>query len=191
MLGNSQALLERHDRIELESGEYRIHNNHKVYIRAVRIARSKDIFDDDKIGVLVPLLFEDEIPQGEEYKAVLAYFELFADKEKSNERAVFDIVQDLDYIFAGFMQAYKIDLDENDLPIEKFIALLKGLPSDTRLADIIKVRTMKVPKPTKNNAEQINAIMKAKAKFALKNTESGSPWKGFAKAIKEWAEHGR
>ena len=190
MHGNSQALLERHDRIELESGEYRINNNHKVYIHAVQIARSKDIFDDDKIEVLVPLLFVDEIPQGEEMQAVLAYFELFADKHASKERAVFDIVQDLDYIFAGFMQAYGIDLDETDLPIEKFVALLKGLPSDTRLADIIKIRTMKVPKPTKNNAEQINAIMKAKANFALK-TENESPWRGFAKVIKEWAEHGR
>lgn len=191
MQGNSQALLERKDRIELESGEYRINNNHKVYIRAVRILRSKDIFERDKIEVLVPLLFADPIPQGEEMKAVLAFFGLFADKKASKERAVFDLVQDLDYIIAGFLQTYGIDIDETDLSIEKFIALLKGLPSDTRLSDIIKIRTMRVPKPTKNNAEQINAIMKAKANFALKSDSDSSVWRDFGKVIKEWAEHGR
>ena len=191
MQGNSLALLERHDRIELESGEYRINNNHKVYIRALRIARSKDIFDDDKVEVLVPLLFSDPIPDGEGMQAVLAFFALFADKKAPKERAVFDIVQDMDYIYAGFMQAYGIDLDDSDLTIEKFIALLKGIPSDTRLADIIKIRTMKVPKPTKNNAEQINAIMKAKANFALKSDSDSPVWRDFGKMIREWAEHGR
>lgn len=191
MQGNSQALLEKKDRIELESGEYRINNNHKVYIRAVRIARSKDIFESDKIEALVPLLFIDPIPQGEEAEAVLAFFGLFADKKASKERAVFDLVQDLDYIIAGFLQTYGIDLDETELSIEKFIALLKGLPSNTRLADIIRIRTMPIPTATKNNAEQINAIMRAKANFALKSDSDSPIWRDFGKMIKEWAKNGR
>ena len=189
---NSQAILERHDRIELEGEEYRIHNNHKVYIRAVRILRSEDIFDEDKIEVLVPLMFIDEIPEGKGKQAIDAFFDLFADKKsKSSDKATFDLVQDAEYIFAGFMQTYNIDLDEADMSIEKFIALLKGLPSDTKLADIIRIRTMPLPKATKYNAEQINDIMKAKANFALKSESDSSSWKGFARVIKEWAEHGR
>lgn len=188
---DSQAILERHYCIELGENEYRINNSHKVYIRAVKIMRSRDIFDEDKIEVLIPLLFADPIPEGLEQDAIDAFFNLFTeDKKKSSEKATFDMIEDSQYVFAGFMQTYHIDLDEVEMSIEKFIALLRGLPSDTKLADIIKIRSMDIPKATKYNAEQINAIMRAKAKFALKS-ESDSPWKGFAKVIKEWAEHGR
>lgn len=191
MQRNSLALLETHDRIVLGDNEYRINNSHKVYIRAVKIMRSKDIFEEDKIEVLVPLLFKDEIPQGMGYEAIDAFFGLFSDKDsKSSEKASFDMIEDARYIYAGFMQTYRIDLEAKDMPIEKFVALLQGLPSDTKLADIIRIRTMPVPKATKYNSGQIHDILKAKAKFAL-NREEESPWSGFGKVIKEWAGHGR
>lgn len=189
---NSQALLEHHDRIVLGDNEYRINNSHKVYIRAVKIMRSKDIFEEDKRDVLVPLLFKDEIPAGSEDEAIKAFFDLFTSSSKSpsSDKASFDMVEDARYIFAGFMQTYHIDLEDGDMPIEKFVALLQGLPSDTKLADIIRIRTMPIPKVTKYNSEQINDILRAKAKFALKEGDE-SPWSGFGKMIKEWAKHGR
>lgn len=188
---NSQALLESHDRIVLGDDEYRINNSHKVYIRAVKIMRSKDIFDEDKIEVLVPLLFKDAVPEELGFQAVDAFFNLFSSKDgKSSEKASFDMIEDARYIYAGFMQTYHIDLEEKDMPIEKFVALLQGLPADTKLADIIRIRTMPIPKATKYNSEQINDILRAKAKFAL-NDGDDSPWSGFGKVIKEWARHGR
>ena len=185
-------LLEYHDHVEVGDYSIPINNSHKAYIVALKILRSKDIFEEDKAEALLPLLFKEPIPQGLENEAIIAYFELFAEKKKTGKHeTTFDIVQDADYIFAGFMQVYGIDLDECDMKVEKFIALLKGLPSDTKLSEIIRIRTMEVPKATKYNAKQIADIIKAKAEFALDKGNEGDGMKVFGKFVKEWARHGR
>ena len=185
-------LLERHDHIELDGVAYRIRNSHRSYITALKIIRSKDIFEEDKPQAVLPLLFEDTIPEGRETDAVIAFFSLFSDRRRttSDRKPSMDIVQDAEYIYAGFMQTYGIDLDETDLTIERFIALLKGLPSDTRLAEITRIRTMEIPQRTKFNAKQIADIMSLKREYALTDTQDNG-FSSFGKLIKEWAEHGR
>ena len=183
-------LLERHDHIELDGVAYRIKNSHRSYITALKIIRSKDIFEEDKPRAVLPLLFEGEIPEGRETDAVIAFFSLFSDsKHKTDRKPSMDIVQDADYIYAGFMQTYHIDLDETDLTIERFIALLKGLPSDTRLAEITRIRTMEIPQRTKFNGKQIADIMSLKREYALTDTQDNG-FSSFGKLIKEWARHG-
>ncbi len=185
-------LLEKHDHIELDGVAYRIKNSHRSYITALKIIRSKDIFEEDKAQAVLPLLFEDTIPEGRETDAVLAFFSLFSDKRRatSDRKPSMDIVQDAEYIYAGFMQTYGIDLDDTDLTIERFIALLKGLPSDTRLAEITRIRTMEIPQRTKFNGKQIADIMSLKREYALTDTQDNG-FSSFGKLIKEWAEHGR
>ena len=185
-------LLEYHDHVEVGGCSILINNSHKAYIVALKILRSKDVFEEDKAEALLPLLFKEQVPQGLENEAIIAYFDLFAEKKKNGKHEpTFDIVQDADYIFAGFMQVYGIDLDECDMKVEKFIALLKGLPSDTKLSEIIKIRTMEVPKATKYNAKQISDILIAKRDFALDNGNEITGMKSFGKFVKEWARHGR
>jgi hypothetical protein len=187
----SQVLLEYHDHIELDDREYQIVNSSRSYIKALKIIRSKEIFEEDKVEAVLPLLFIE--PPHKPIEAVYAYFDLFTDKRKSvrGREPAFDIVQDADYIYAGFMQTYGIDIDEIDMPIEKFIALLKGLPTNTKLAEIIKIREMPVPEPTKFNAKQRADIIEAKAVFALESDNIAKGWQSFGRMIKEWAEHGR
>ena len=95
------------------------------------------------------------------------------DKEKQ-----FDFEQDAEYIYASFLQAYGIDLFERlDLDGQKplhwceFMALFKALPENTRMSQIISIRAQEIPKPTKNNAELRQRIMRQKAAFALEITE--------------------
>lgn len=186
-----QVLLEKHDHIEMDGVAYRIKNSHQSYITALKIIRSKDIFEEDKPKAVLPLLFEDGIPEGMETDAVIAFFGLFSDgKRQSDRKPSMDILQDSEYIYAGFMQTYGIDLDETDLTIERFIALLKGLPSDTRLAEITRIRTMEIPQRTKFNGKQIADIMSLKREYALTDTQDNG-FSSFGKLIKEWAEHGR
>lgn len=188
----SQVLLDYHDRITLDGKEYEIINSHRNYITALKVLRSKDIFDEDKMEALMPLLLKDTVPEGMEQRAVMAFFALFTDKKKkSNSKPSFDIVQDADYIYSAFMQTYGIDLDSSDMSIERFIALLKGLPSDTRLAEIAKIRTMPVPQRTKYNAQQISDILRAKQEFALEDENLDRGLGSFGRMIKEWARHGR
>lgn len=99
---------------------------------------------------------------------------LFDDKKKSSDnRKSFDFVQDSKYIYAGFMQCYGIDLFHyrNKLHWWKFISLFQGLSKDTRIMQIIEIRTKPLPKPTKYNGEEREMIMKQKMEFALELTQ--------------------
>lgn len=182
-------ILEHHTHIVLGGKKYAIKNTHKAYFSALRICRNKDILEEDKAEVLLPILFKDEIPPALAVPAIRMYFGLFVDKKAFSDKPCFDLIQDIEYVYAGFMQAYGIDLDKENLSVEKFVALLRGLPPDTKLAEIIKIRSMPIPAPTKYNAQQRQSIIKAKASVALASEDNG--FRQFGQLIKEWARHGR
>ena len=75
------------------------------------------------------------------------------------------------FIYAAFRQAYGIDLfqEQGKLQWWEFVALLGALPSDTRLSNIIDIRIRPVPAPNGRNQEQISALLKLKAQYAIKN----------------------
>lgn len=95
-------------------------------------------------------------------------------KKKSKGEKVFDYTQDRGLIVAAFWQAYRIDLNaEHDrLHWFTFLDLLQGLPSDTRLSEVISIRTRPMPKPTKHNAEERAQLARLKAEYRLEKSEA-------------------
>lgn len=83
-------------------------------------------------------------------------------------RAV-DFELDGEYIYAGFFQNYGIDLIEQQgkLHWKKFLALFQGLSDDTRIKQIMQIRTMDMPQPNGHNQEQIRKIQELKSYYAL------------------------
>lgn len=71
---------------------------------------------------------------------------------KDKER-FYSLKHDAEYIYASFMQAYGIDLIEQQGKLHwfKFQALLSGLPKDTKFCEIVSIRQWK--KPNKNDTE--------------------------------------
>lgn len=122
---------------------------------------------------------------------------LFPDKQekKHNERS-FDFIQDAPYIYAAYRQAYGIDLfaEQGRLHWWAFLYLFKGLPENTRMMEIIRIRTQPMPKPTKHNAEYRQALSKAKLKWRSRcRRQSGSrrtreSMEAFAKALMKMAQ---
>ena len=94
-------------------------------------------------------------------------------KNTGGER-VTDFDQDADMIRAAFRQAYGIDLFRAKLHWQEFTELLNNLPDGTRYADIIGIRSKPLPEATKWNGHQRQALINAKMKFALDNTEDES-----------------
>lgn len=86
-------------------------------------------------------------------------------------KKLFDFDQDAEYIYAAFMQTYGIDLTKDRLHWWAFCALLGSLPSNTRFSEIVGIRGMDIPKPTKYNAEERQRIIRLKHDYALKQTE--------------------
>lgn len=82
---------------------------------------------------------------------------------------VLDFEKDGDYIYASFMQAYKIDLIEEQgrLPWKKFLYLFNGLPADTKIKQIMRIRQMSVPEYNGKNSKEIQEINEMKSYYAL------------------------
>ena len=89
-----------------------------------------------------------------------------------------DFEADSDYIYASFKQAYGMDLirERGKLGWRNFCELLDGLPDKTKLKEVMRIRAMEVPEPTKYNQKERQNIMELKAYYALpvKNTNSGN-----------------
>lgn len=79
---------------------------------------------------------------------------------KKSPFPVLDFEKDGDYIYASFMQAYKIDLIEEQgrLPWKKFLYLFNGLPADTKIKQIMRIRQMPVPEYNGKNSKEIQEI---------------------------------
>ena len=87
-------------------------------------------------------------------------------KQQKGQKILFNIGYDSEYIYAGFMQAYGIDLidQHGKLHWKKFNALLVGLPSDTRFAEILKIRAWE---PSGESAKEKRIMRERQDEVAL------------------------
>ena len=72
-------------------------------------------------------------------------------------------------IYAGFRQAYGIDLFEerNKMDWRIFLALVRGLPENTEFSRVVKLRCTKIPERTKHNSDYVDSLVLAKRAVAL------------------------
>lgn len=104
-------------------------------------------------------------------------------RPKPAEPKTMDLTQDWDHICAAFQQAYGIDLyADKSIHILRFLALLRAIPKNTKLAEIISIRAAEIPAPNKYNQKQIAELTRLKALYALKG--SGDLQEGWAKLFR-------
>lgn len=86
-----------------------------------------------------------------------------------NKNRVVDFELDGEYIYASFYQDYGIDLikEQGKLHWKKFLALFQGLSDETKIKQIMNIRSMDIPEPTKYNQKQIQRIQELKSYYAL------------------------
>lgn len=104
------------------------------------------------------------------------YFEDFVNvgsRKNTVSKKVLDFSQDAAYIYSAFWQCYGVDLlgKNRNLHWWSFAALLGGLSDDTKMMQIVAIRSRPLPKPTKYNREERAELMKLKTEFAIKLTE--------------------
>lgn len=82
---------------------------------------------------------------------------------------VLDFEEDGEYIYASFMQDYRLDLIDlqGHLHWKKFIALFDGLSEDTKIRQVMRIREMEIPVFNGKNQKQIQDIMDLKSYYAL------------------------
>ena len=126
----------------------------------------------DRVKLAVWHLYRFPRPRATD-KAVTAAFDLLDEPSPYRPADVpqsLSIEQDAALIVAAFRQQYGIDLNVESVRMDwrVFQALLGGITDATRIGEVMGIRTMKIPKRTQYNGEQIREIQKAKAVYALR-----------------------
>ena len=168
---------------------YRLHPAWPNVLAALDVVDDPELSEYKQVEGALDLLVASPHPVSAELlKDVVSA--LNPDPQKGGKKLM-DLRQDWQYIYAGFAQAYGVDLFERrDLHWMPFVALLKSLPKSTRMSEIVGIRGMDIPKPTKYNAEYRAQIARLKAEYSLKSTgqsvEDGL--RGLFDALKAQAE---
>ena len=85
------------------------------------------------------------------------------------QQKLFDFDHDGEYIYSSFLMDYGLDLMamQGRLSWKKFIALFQGLSDKTKIKEVMRIRGMEIPAPTKSNKKEIQNILELKAYYAL------------------------
>jgi hypothetical protein len=140
-----------------------------------------DIQDDetmtafDRLETQCVLILENgykDLPRTIEGRRALlnAVLDLFPKGDGTAKEKYIDFHQDAQLIRTAFFRI-GVDLLKDKIHFFQFMELLSDLPSDTALMRTVEIRQKPIPKPTKDNAEQIAALQRAKAKVAIKISE--------------------
>ena len=88
------------------------------------------------------------------------------------QKRLYNLKYDGDYVFASFMQAYRIDLIEEigRLHWKKFNALLVGLPEGTKFVEVLKIRSYEPQKG--DSQEYIQKMRELQKEFRLPDEEA-------------------
>ncbi len=137
--------------IRVDGRDFSIYTDFRKWIKfenEVMRMKSTDRID-------VSYLFKNEMPTSINLNDLFAFSrpqsELPRARKESNVRAI-DYMIDADYIYSAFVGQYGIDLTTvEDLHFHKFIALIKGLNSSTRMYEIMQSRCYE--KDTRKNVD--------------------------------------
>ncbi len=135
---------------------------------------SEDLEDFEAVDLGLKIFVKNDVgtlSYAAKFKVLQQIFKQFINNDKAQKnKPTMDYIQDQSYIYASFLQAYGIDLTEQrgKMSWQKFKALIEGLPSNTKLREVIEIRARKIPKRTKHNSEEINSIIALKRHYALR-----------------------
>lgn len=174
--------------VDVDDVEYRLNLSFDVVILACEALEDKEMTNADRLETFLSLLVIGQLPDQENWRDLFSA--LIGVLYPSSQRAVeydqngdpmptktqntkrdFDFYQDSQEIYAGFRQAYGIDLieEQGHMHWYKFIALLAGLPDDTKFARIREVRNTKLS-DIKDKAER-SRMATLKRQLALPDTD--------------------
>lgn len=144
-------------------------------LKFFKMQNDTDLSEEEKLNITLKQFFEKPIKR-QDFVDFIAYYikggsEVQSEESENNEPIFFDWDIDANYIYAAFMQVYKIDLVNEHMHWWKFLALYKALPDTTKLSSIIEIRLKKPPKADKYNREYINSLMKMKKYYRIEHTQ--------------------
>lgn len=183
------------DDVEIAGEKYPLNASFDVILKLIDLLKEKRLSDINKLKLSIMLLFgrESELSKlsiEAQSEAIRQVFDTYLSSSKSDKpvkrdlqgnimpeleeenKVLYSINYDAEYIYASFMQAYGLDLLEQQGKLHwfKFKALLSGLPEDTKFEQVMSIRSWKKPSNSKNAHE--TQMKKLQEIYALPDTES-------------------
>lgn len=129
--------------INVNGRAYSIYTDFRYWLKFSELIKRKDL----KLGELY-FLFKNETPYCNFLDELMEFYANpnATPKQGGNGERIFDYILDGEYIFASFIQVYKIDLLETDMHWHKFKALFVSLPAECKMGQIMADRAYKEDK---------------------------------------------
>lgn len=123
----------------------------------------------EETGVIPPIFFIGDVPEGDWGAAAGEFLasKVCTPHGKGEGGNTLDLIRDGDYIVGSFQSAYGLDLTSpsaDDMHWHRFLALLRSLPSDTKIADIVGYRSWT---PARGKRKQEDAMRRLKSQWTL------------------------
>ena len=143
-------------RICTDKGRFDINPAFDIILEVQRLYKEESLTDYEKIQQALSMLVRNRwnlrlLKPAEQLKLMQDITSRYIEVEKrpqikKSPVSVLDFERDGDYIYASFMQAYQIDLidEQGKLPWKKFLYLFNGLPADTKIKQIMRIRQMRL-----------------------------------------------
>ena len=147
-------------------GGVSVNADYKSVLKFFRVMGDENLNDEDK-ALLVMRIFFCTLPKFDLDRVweFIEWFILRGEDSEPGGQHVFDWCIDAGRIYAAFYQTYNIDLRYSNLHWWVFKDLFDALPSDTKLNEVIKIRSLK---PGKNDSREYKAqLQKLKQAYAI------------------------
>lgn len=165
------------EEVEIAGTAVKIETSFRTGIIFEEMLSDPELSDEDKLLTMLELYYPgvvfDETTIREAIEKIFWFYRCGSEPrenktggdEGGDGKQVFSYEYDADYIYAGFMSAYRIDLARDTLHWWQFRALFRSLPEDTQIMKIIGYRSMKIP--SKLSKEQKDHYKRMKRIYAL------------------------
>lgn len=166
------------ENVEYKGKTYRINTSYDTVLLLQRLYDEENLDPGDKINQALKMITRNpfkvwlltDIEKAELLKKITEEKINLPPRPKvGKQQKLMDFEADSEYIYASFQQAYGIDLlkERGRLQWKRFCDLLDGLPEKTKLREVMRIRAMEVPEPTRYNQKERQNIMELKAYYAL------------------------
>lgn len=183
------------DSIEIQGVQHDIDMSFDTVLRVIEMLDDEDIQPIRKVTMGLEMLLDKKLDcdlqiQVDIFNEIIETKVYTSEKEKialdrngdpmpvvkEENKQVYSIKHDAEYIFSSFKQAYDIDLieEQGKLHWDKFRAYLIGLPTDTKFQQVMDIRQREMPKG-KGSEKERKELKKLKELYALpsQNLEEG------------------
>ncbi len=163
-------LMRLSDSVTVDGAEYKINTDFKVWIEIEGLLFETQSDHVTRLARILSLAYPVLPP--DPYGAIDGIVKFYTGKEETvcgkgqKTDPCYDLTEDFDYIWAGFMSQYGIDLSIEDMHWWKFKALLVCLDDTCRFSKIVAFRTMDTS--SVKDKELRRFYEKMKKAFALK-----------------------